>query len=316
MSLLTTKQVNSLNRSWRISRDMSIGDRLSKLDTDGTIQPAGFGTVRYVNSATGNNSNDGLSSGSPFLTITAALADSAAGDTVAILGSFSEAVTCNKAGVSFIGMGTGPVGATWTAPTVAASFCLSLTAANCLVANIKFRPVIYTTSGTPSAILLGNASYTRIIGCRFQGQTGSYAAIYSPVCNSDNVEVIGCEFVYMNTTTYGAAILGVEAGGLSYSAWKITGNYFTSCVTAINICGRACVIEDNHFAINGVSAAGAVGAVCTKALDLSGTAGGANNVHGNFLGGAYGVSLYVVGATGDDWAGNFNIAGITAGNPS
>ncbi len=273
------------------------------------------GNIYYVNSATGSDSNSGRSWVKPFLTIAYAVAQAAAGDTIAILGSFTEAVTVAKAGLRIVGCGTGPNQAIWTAATDA--ICLTIGAANVLVQNIKFQPPA-RTAGTPAAIKLSAASYATIRGCRFQGKATAYYAIYSPVCDSDNVTVEDCEFIYMNTAAVGTAILGVEAGGLSYSAWKIRRNVFNSCVKAIDINGRICEITDNLFLEYGISAAGAVAAVMALGIDLSGTSSGANVVTRNQLGGTYDSTLYKVGASGDQWAGNFNVlaGGVTAANPT
>ena len=274
----------------------------------------------YVNSSTGSDANDGKTWGTAFATIAAAVAAASAGDRIFILGTdFSEAVTVSLAGLAIIGVGTGPNMATWTA--AADAICLTLAATDCVVAGIKFRPPAYST-GTPAAIELSSASYARILGNRFQGKTSSYMAIYSPVCNSDNVLIEGNEFLYMNniTTVYGSCILGVEAGGLSYSAWKIRNNDFNAPVEGININGRVCLIEGNHFRVNGINADGTTGAVTgsagsKKMIDLSGTNSYGNHLHGNYLGGAYTSTLYAKSASGDDWAGNFNIAGIPTANP-
>ena len=266
-----------------------------------------FGKTWYVNSSTGSNTaNNGQDPTAPFLTIAYAVTKASAGDTIVILGSFSEAVTCNLAGVKFIGVGTGPVMTTWTAPTVAGSFCLSLTAANCLVENIKFRPVIYTTSGIPSGISLSNAGYTTIRNCRFQGQAGSYAAIYSASDTSDNVVIDGCEFVYMNTATNGYAIQAVETLSVAYSAWQIKNCTFDSCLYDIKLAGRNCLLEGNKHFINGLAANGTFGsAVTSKAVDLSGTNTGANVMTKCTLGGTYNLATYTPGTTGDVWMGNY-----------
>lgn len=265
-----------------------------------------YGNVWYVDSAKGTTGKSGKSWSQAKATIAQAVALATAGDVIAIRGSFNEAVTCSLVGVSFVGFGTGPDQAIWTAPTVAGSWCLKLAAANCLVANIKFRPVIYVTSGIPSAILLSGAPYTRIIGCRFQGRTGSYAAIYSPVCDSDNVEIDGNEFIYLNTATHGIAIFGVEAAGWAYSGWKITNNIFDSCVADINIAGRNCLLEGNKHFINGLRADGTFGSAVTgQAIDLSGDDTGANVMTRCTLCGTYNLATYKPGATGDQWRGNF-----------
>lgn len=276
--------------------------------------PVTKGTYWFVNGATGNDGSTGLNMQAPLKTIGAANARALADDVILVFpGSYSEVVVASKAGLHFIGLGTSTNSVKWTSATDTIS--LSLTASNIEVMGFKFTPPTFT-AGTPTAIQLGNAAYAHIHHNRFQGQTGSYNAIYSPVCNSDNVIIEYNDFEYMNTATNGAAILGVEAGGLSYSDWIIRGNKFSSCVTAVNINGRVCLIQGNHFGIEGVTAAGSLGAVCTLALDLSGTSSGANLVHGNYLGGTYSATLYKVGATVDDWAGNFNIAGITTANPA
>ena len=274
------------------------------------------GTTYCVNSVTGSDAANGLSWSTPLKTITAAVALAVAGDTILIKGSFIEAVTIAvaKTGLKIIGAGTNPDQAKWTG--AADAVCLTINATDVLVRNIKFTPPVYG-SGTPAAILLGSANYAKISGNRFQGTTGSYYAIYSPVCNSDNVEISDNEFIYMNTLTNGAAILGVEAGGLSYSSWKILRNIFNSCVTAININGRVCTVAGNIIQEYGITALGAVGVVLSCGIDLSGTSSGSNAVTGNQLGGTFGSPLYIKAASGDQWAGNLNVisGGVTAANP-
>jgi hypothetical protein len=281
--------------------------------------------VWYVDSAV-TTTGTGKSWSSACKTIAAAVALAAANDTILIAPSatnYSEAVTNTLSGISFIGMGSGPVGVTWTAPTVAGSFCLHLNAAtNCLIQNIKFRPVIYTGSGVPAGVKLTNAHYTRIIGCRFQGQAGSIVAIYSPVSttNTSNVLIQGNQFLYMNnitTTPYGAAIYGTEAAGSYHSNWQILDNEFNSCSTAIDICARVSLIKGNTISEYGVTALAALAAVLGTThgigIDLSGSGSGANVVTQNQLGGTYGATLYAVGASGDQWAGNYNVFAGTAG---
>ena len=277
--------------------------------------PIKTGKFIFVDGTNGLDGNDGSSKTQAMKTITAAVAAATVDSVVLVLpGTYTEAVTVSTAGVSIIGLGASVKDVIWTSATDTKTCALS--AANCEVAFIYFKPPTYT-AGIPASIALSNAGYAYIHDNRFQGQTGSWNAIYSAVENSDNVIIANNDFAYMNTLTNGAAIKTVAAGGLSYSFWKIIGNTFTSCVTNIILAGaRICLIQGNNFAVNGVTALGVEGAVTTMGINLSGTSSGANMVHGNYLGGTYGVSLYVVGTAGDDWAGNFNIAGITAANPS
>jgi hypothetical protein len=216
------------------------------------------------------------------------------------------------AGVSFLGVGTGPVMATWTAPTVAGSFCLKLAAANCLVQNIKFQPVIFTTSGIPSAIrLTTGANYPVIIGCRFQGQALSYKSIYADAALS-NVVIANNEFIYMNTLTYGCAIYSASLAG----AWGILNNDFNSCVADIAIIARFCTLQGNVHHISGLTAAGAIAAAVTgQAINLSGANSGGNTMTGCTLGGTYNLATYRPGAVYDTWMGNYcSIVETTAPN--
>jgi len=310
-----------MNRNLRMLdgryRGTHLGSRVQYLDPSGMyVGPAGGKGKCWFVDSTATSLGDGTAWDRPFLTITDAYAAAAAGDTIYISGSFltEAAITCSKAGLSFVGVGNAQKQAQWSSATD--TMTLTIAAAYVRVENIYFKPPTYT-AGIPASIALSGANYAQIIGNRFQGQTASWNAIYSAVCNSDNVTIAGNEFMYLNTATYGCAILGVEAGGLSYSGWKIVGNTFESCVKAVNINGRVCLIEGNHFATSGINAAGAGAAVAGAGyLDLSGTSSYGNLVHGNYLGGTYNATLYVAGAAGDDWAGNYNIAGITAANPA
>lgn len=277
---------------------------------------ASFGDVWYVDSVNGNDGNAGTSLSAALKTIAAAVAAAAAGDTIFLTGSFDEEVTVSKAGLRLIGIGVSPKQCQWTAGTD--ETCLEITAESVLVQNIYFRPPVYATDADVAAIKLDGANYARILHCRFQGRTGSYNAIVSPTCNSDNVLIQNCQFMYMNTATYGAAIKCDEAGGLCYSAWQIIDCQFSSCVTCIDLAGRACEITGCTIAATGVNPAGSLAVILAMGIDLSGTNSGGNAVWGNQLGGAYTSTLYVVGASGDQWAGNFAAltGGVTEGDPA
>jgi hypothetical protein len=276
----------------------------------------GGGTAYFVDSVNGVNAHDGLSWTTAKLTIANAVSTCAAGDTIFIKGTtFSEAVTNTKAGVRFIGCGTGPSQATWTAPTVQSSFCLKTTGAGVLIENIKFKPVIYVTgvaTGPPSGVRIGVGSdYTIIRGCRFQGQVGSYKAIYADG-NCSNIVIEGNEFLYMNTATNGAAIYSANLAG----AWVIKNNIFNSNLRDIQIIGRWCILDGNIHPVVGLKADGSIGVVTSVAVDLSGTDGQANTMTRCVLGGTYNQATYVVSTGGNDlWRGNFaSIVATTAPN--
>jgi hypothetical protein len=281
---------------------------------------SGPGMVLYVDGTSGSDAGDGLTWATAYKTIAAAYAAAVAGDTIAIKGSFTEAVVSTKIGLRFVGIGTGPDEATWTA--AADAICLTLGAADQEVSNIRFRPPAYT-AGTPAAIKLHNAPYSRIIGNRFQGKTGSYYAIFCELDathSSDNVLTQGNEFIYMNniTTVYGSAIVSTAVdGGYSCSSWRILDNDFNGCVAGIDLNARHCLVQGNIFRENGLTAAGAVAAVTgaagsKKMFDLSGTSSGANTVTRNTFAATYSTTLFVVGASGDNWVGNFAYDAQTA----
>ena len=274
----------------------------------------GVGTVYFVDGASGSDTGrTGKSWGAAFKTIAKAVATCSAGDSILIKGTaFSEAVTCSKAGVRFIGVGTGPAQATWTAPTVAASFCLKISAVSVLVENIKFKPVIYTGSGVPSAIrLTTGCDYSVIRGNRFQGQVGSYKAIYAEA-NCSNLLIEDNEFLYMNTATNGGAIYSANLAG----AWVIRNNIFNSCLSDIKIIGRWCILDGNIHPIVGLKADGSIGTVTGAAVDLSGTDGDCNTMTRCTLGGTYNQATYVTSTGGNDlWRGNYaSIVATTAPN--
>lgn len=278
------------------------------------------GAVWFADS-TVSSSGAGKSWATAFKTITEAVAAAAAGDTIMIRGSFTEAVTCSLAGVRFIGGGASPKEAQWGG--AADAVCLTLSAAYCNVENIYFKPPAYS-AGTPAAISLGAAPWTTIRKCRFQGQTGSRNTIYSPTAGvNDNCHIEDNEFYYLNTLSQGKAINGVDSGGSAYSGWQILRNVFHSCVTAIDLPARCCVIADNILMVAGNKADSTLGVVMTLGIGLDGTGSGCNQVTRNVLGGTYGASLYKVGnATGaaDNWAGNYSAdmttTGTTCANPA
>ncbi len=216
-----------------------------QIDAGGIVNGLTAGTAWFCDSVNGNDANSGKAWSSAFKTIAAAVAAAAAGDAIYVKGSFSEAVVVALAGLSIVGIGSGPHQATWTA--AADAVCLTLQASDCLVRNIRFQPPAYA-AGTPAAIVLSNAPYARIVGNRFQGKQGSMYAIFCALDaahSSDNVLIQGNEFIYLNnvTTVYGSAIESTAVdGGFSCSSWQIVDNLFDAPVEGININARGCLI--------------------------------------------------------------------------
>lgn len=109
-------------------------------------------------------------------------------------------------------------------------------------------------------------------------------------------------------------IPNMDGGTVYYVNSAVT----ASCLRGIVLPARAATITGNTIAEYGVAPSGSITQLLTMGMDLSGTAGGANAVWSNQLGGTYSATLYKVGASGDQWGGNFNVitGGVTAANPA
>ena len=295
--------------------NMGIGIKAPKVTTDelvvdGVKWGVHPGKVWFVDSVNGVDTYNGATWSQAFKTIAVAVAACDAGDTILIKGSFSEAVTCSKAGVRFIGAGTGPAEATWTHVSLVSSaadgWCLKIGANGVLVDNVKFRPPAYVSSGVPTAINFSTGSdYSIVRNCRFQGRTGSYNAVYGLV-PVGNITIEGCEFLYLNTAGNGKAIYMPASAGVACSTWQIKNNIFNSCIVDIDIDGRSCLLEGNKHFIVGLKADNTfASAVTVQAIDLSGTDTGANVMTKCTLGGTYNLATYKPGAVGDVWMGNY-----------
>jgi hypothetical protein len=261
----------------------------------------GKGGAWFVDSAV-SSSGSGKTWATAFKTIAEAVAAATAGDVIYITGTgFSEAVSCAKAGIRFIGVGTGPTQTTWTGATDAV--CLTLTGTDCVVENIKFRPPVYD-SGVPAAISMSGAHQTVIRGCRFQGRGGSWYAVLTDG-NNANCIVEDCVFIYNNTLTYGTGIKGTGYTVGENSGWTVRRNYFHSNTNHIVCRMRQSFIHDNYFGGHGLMADNSNDETVLT-LDLgSATTGGGNVVTRNTFSALYYHTATMVSAPDDDWCGNF-----------
>lgn len=100
-----------------------------------------YGTVWYVDSATGSNTaNDGKAYNQAFATLAQAVSSASAGDTILLLPGHSEtvtsAITVNKARLSIMGLGNG-----MSRPSITGNGtidAITVTAANVLIENLQF----------------------------------------------------------------------------------------------------------------------------------------------------------------------------------
>jgi hypothetical protein len=262
-----------------------------------------FGDVFYVDTAVSSSGN-GRSWDKAFKTLAEAQAVLTAGSLLLVkAAALNETITLGVAGVTVWGVGPTTNRCLWTAPND--SCCIKVNAvADCLIGNIRFRPAAYT-SGTPKGIwLAGAANNTIIQECRFQGKAGSRFAIYTDGAQS-NVHIVGNEFWYMNTLTYGHAIYGTGYADGEPSGWIIERNKFHSNLNHIVCRMRQSMILHNVLPAGGLEAAGSMNATMTVlGIDIHGAVGGINQVQQNKLGGLYHQAHYY-GGTDDDWSGNY-----------
>jgi parallel beta-helix repeat protein len=251
----------------------------------------------YVDSALGSDTlNDGQSAEKPFKTIQVAVDAASDGDALYMKGTFTEAVTCAKK-LSFIN-----AGATWNScvwmESEAGDTLLTLTGTNCLISGIRFR--VPTTGGI--AIAMTNADFTRIEDCSFQGRTGSYYGIY--IAGSDQIKIRRNTFSYLNTATYGCAILGHSTTSFPTGA-EISENVFHSNLRHIKATMRQSFIHDNLFQEIGLKPDNSA-LTATVKLDVYGEVVGSqfNTVTRNMFQGTYSISGGYKAGTNDNWYGN------------
>jgi hypothetical protein len=265
--------------------------------------PSRYGNVWHVNSAK-TNSGNGKTWNKAFKTITEGYAAASAGDTILITGSFTAeaAINCAKAGVRFVGAGSTSNMALWTSAADAKS--LTISAADVLVENIRFRPPAYS-AGVPAAIYLTTgANQFTLRGCRFQGKAASWYAVLTDGSGA-NVRIEGNEFFYMNTATYGTAIMGTGYAASEPSGWMVVNNLFHSNINHIVCRMRQSFIIGNYFGAGGLAADASNSATLTVlGVDIHGAVAGNNVVTQNFMGSLYHQACYY-GGTDDSWAGNF-----------
>ena len=104
----------------------------------GIVSGMTSGKVYFVDSANGSDANNGKTFASAFASIAAAIAVAVAGDTIFLKGSFSETATAGVAGLSIVGLGTGPKQAQWMFAADTAT--LTITANYVRVENVYFKP--------------------------------------------------------------------------------------------------------------------------------------------------------------------------------
>lgn len=236
------------------------------------------GAIYFVDANSGNDSNDGLSWGSAFLTMAAAFAALASGDTIMFRGKIREQLTTpvQVFDVTIIGVGNRPRHAdstpdggqdatnTWTTPASGAAATTPLV--KVLQQGWRFENILFAGPADAASILLfrdggagdaeRDASHAQIVGCKFaSGQDGIEQ---SGGCN--HIDVVNCMF--HDLTGY-AIKQTTGAGQGTATRWKVTNNQFFACANWLGALGGGYWdISDNHVAN-----------ITTALIDTSGSPG-------------------------------------------
>ena len=271
------------------------------------ISVTALGDFYYVNRATGDDDNDGLTEGLPFATITAAVSAASAYDTILVAGTayqetdatldndYLEDVTIppTKMGLRLIGMGNSPEGIAWSC-SEADAIALTINARDCYVSGFRFRPNGATSSAgikiqTNAAMTL-NAMGTTIENCIFRSHTTTALAGIL-IDASNDITIKNCKFTSVLT-----AVKSISPGH-SVQYRTVIKDCFVDdkCTNGFVLDVRSGLIKNNDFA------SGLTTIISTYAFGL-----GKDNVvtgHNFICGTDYGTNC--VGAPGDNWLGNW-----------
>lgn len=265
------------------------------------------GDVWFVDTANGDdNANDGTSWDQAYATMRCALSGVGDGDTIMFTGTVQESeLVLDEDNVSIIGAGTCPEMNIWQ-QSEADSTLLYISGDGNYLSNIRFRiPTSAAADGSSRGLELTNADWTTIVGCLFQGRSGSSYAIATDG-SADNVRISDCRFMYLNTATYGTAIFGhTYTADVIGSGWVIENSIFHSNLRHVYVRLRQSVIRGCQFAEKGLGPTGAALTATTK-INLSGGSNAMLNlVTGNMLPGDYSNTGGYTAGTNDNWVGNW-----------
>ncbi len=277
-------------------------------------------TIRYIDTNTGSDANDGLSWAEAKLTMDATFDVLASGDVIMFRGNIREQLTTptGAADVTIIGAGNRPrhadthplngelAAATWKTPASSTNVPLLI------VQNPgwRFVNILFAAHASNYALRLErnavedateiDASHLEVIGCRFASGAGGI----SDTGGCFNVAVRDCHFMALTT----ACILGVGNIGVGQLAWRIEGNHFNNFTNGVKIAAHECVITRNYFTDGGTPNT-------TFVLNTNNGAGRDNFIVDNYFQTltANFNTPDVVGCATDVWAKNVSFDATSAG---
>jgi hypothetical protein len=159
-----------------------------------------WGDAYFVDTATGADSNDGKSPGSPLKTIQRAinLTADAKGDRVFVRnGAYAETLTISTSHDGIMIVGESVAGVVVTGATDATD-TLTIAGANCTIASMSFAPF---DTGSDISLIKVTGNGARIQNCNFS--SGEYQI---ETVGANNTIVVGCNFVTPVDVTDGACI--------------------------------------------------------------------------------------------------------------
>ncbi len=152
--------------------------------------------VIFLDSATGNDANTGLLPELPKATAASAVSAASAASIIAVAATHAEsisvAVAIAKAGLHFVGFGTGTARATFT-PASGATACFDVQAGgdDTVFENIYFKAAT-ATSGAGGRIVSADTG-TQVIGCDFLCGANDQEAVLLNA-GADNARIVDCTF--------------------------------------------------------------------------------------------------------------------------
>jgi hypothetical protein len=156
------------------------------------------GTVYFVDSATGSNSNSGLDPTQAFATLTTAITACTTnkGDVIILMPSHAETisttVTLSIANVSIIGLGNGTARPNLTQGTTGSTGMLTVSGSNNRIANVYFTG---SATGTNEPLLTISGSYVDVEGCFFAPASKQLYTILLSGTASTDISIKNCSFV-------------------------------------------------------------------------------------------------------------------------
>lgn len=277
------------------------------------------GKTYFVDTNTGNDSSNGKSWGSAFLTMDKAFDTITAGDRIYFVGNVNEQLTTplGAPNVTLIGATTRPrhadthplngelSGATWKIGSLSSNPLLIVRTPGWRIENVLFvahssNYAIRLDRNAVEDATEEDASHSEIIGCRFASGAGGI----NDAGGCFNVGVYNNKFQALTT----ACIIGVGNIGQGQTMWNIEGNQFSGFTNGVKIAAFETVITRNYFTDGGTPNT-------TYVLNTSNGGGSDNFIVRNYFQTltANFNTPDIVGNATDVWVENYSFDSTSAG---